>query len=122
MKKYCWAYDKNEQFFDGVGDTVEECINEAKINNLQGFDKFYIGCNRKHEIGVYIDIDGLLDSFDRSIEAEVYRVDEWSGTLQDNHIEQLEKELDEVLQKWLKSTGNQPFYYDIINIKEYSLV
>ena len=127
MLKYSWSFDGDaERWYEGA-DTIAECIVEANAGIASGeyepAEKVYIGENAGFVPTV--SADSVLDQ----IEEDAYEFageagEDW-GTYNYAKDKAILSELDETLsrdvQAWLKKYGREPNFWNVRNIKAYSL-
>lgn len=124
MSKYYWNFDKDEEVWNNTEHTIENCINEAKIdceNNELKEQKFvYIGIVQEHV--PVIDTENIIDYLREQAYQECGECCEgWLDHIKQEQEQSLEEKLNDALQIWLEETNNQPYFGEITKIKCYDL-
>ena len=106
MKYYTWKEIKNEEWDKGIFNTIDECIEDAKLSNISS--NIYI-CEiepYKH----YIDANDILENIE-NVAYEDFNID-FEFYIDDTKVQTLSKKLTDVLSNWLEENKQQlNFYY-----------
>ena len=126
--KYTYSFD-NERFY-GEYDSIEEALKEARkeakgyIENdediFENAGAVYIG--RVCRFEPYVDADKVIEELQNYAD---YEADEASfdylQDVTDEDLSKLENMLTETFNKWARETGNEPNFYTVEDVEEYSL-
>ena len=125
-----FSYSFYENFdYSGEYDSVEEALVAAKAD-AKNADEFkdaktvYIGRVYKFvpEIDAWSIIEKLQGDADDEADDEGCEVSEdYLRDVSDAELYQLEKMLTETFNKWARETGNEPNFFVVKDVKEYSL-
>jgi hypothetical protein len=119
--KFSFSFD-NESFGDTF-DSIEEALHDAKIQ-ASFFDEpiktVYIG--EIWEFEPIVDADSVIERIQNDAEDE-------AGECVDDYLEdvriadelKLQEMLTETFNKWAKETGNEPKFFTVKEVQEYSL-
>ena len=106
-------------------DSVEEALAAAKAD-AKNDDEFkdaktvYIG--RVHKFVPEVDAWHIIENLQDMADDEAYEVaEDYLRDVSDDEANKLEQMLTEAFNKWAKETGNEPNFFTVENIKEYSL-
>lgn len=116
MRTGKWCYGFNEEEFQGVFDTREEAINEAK-DYIDDESTVFLG--RIKEVDVRLPAWILLDKLGEIVYDQTG--DYAAGYLSDvkqEHEDELDKELNKVLLSWMKKHGYEPWFYSVDDVEE----
>ena len=120
-----YSYSLDNENFPFEYDSVEEALADAKIEATQEYPtgeikKAYIGCVCGFK--PVVNAESVIEEIQNDAEFEA---DEASlGYLEDvslADINKLQEMLTETFNKWAKETGNEPNFFTVENVKEYSL-
>ena len=121
--KYAFSFD-NERYY-GQYDSIREALRFAKEDikyndELKNIKTIYIGRVYKYE--PYVNAIRVIEC----VQQDAYdEADEYIGDYLDNVKEEewrkLETMLTETFNKWAKETGNEPNFFTVEEIQEYSL-
>lgn len=123
MEKYSWSFREKEELFTYTADSIEECISEA-IANADGEEKVYIGENVPRKVIMHIGAENIIDELDESVNDQVSWASDmggWYNGVSNKDIELLEDMLNKTLEEWLDKTNNHPSYWEVVNVKEYTI-
>ena len=126
--KYAYSFD-NERYY-GDCDSIEEVLKEAReeakgyIENTEDIFEnagtVYIG--RVCRFQPYIDADKVIEELQNYAD---YEADEASfdylQDVTDEDLSKLENMLTETFNKWARETGNEPNFFTVQDVAEYSL-
>lgn len=124
MDKYSWSFIKDETVYTQTGESIEECLFDAKSENYGSQKKVYIGENEPVQIDLNIDVDSIIDDMDCTIQDICpWSADMgyWSNGISEKDTEALGKALNDTFKKWLQDTKNEPSYFRVINVVEYQI-
>lgn len=123
MNKYFWNFDEHDEVWRNSGDTIEECISEAKWEKEyreMAEDYVYIGEIEAHE--PEIDIEYLIDNIQEQAYEECGESCEgWLDGLKKEDMKKLEERLNKVFADWLEETKNQPYFGNFAKVSKYNL-
>ena len=133
IKKYTWDFNPEaETWYNDTFDTIEECIEDAKIT-IENDDHDYAETPNEAYIAetlVYTPrVDtGIVERIFSEMMDDAYETcgeigSEWKPCDYSNldELEDLRIAIDLAVAIWLKKHNRQPHFYGIGNIKEYSL-
>lgn len=111
--------------YSGEYDSIEEALAAAKLdakngNKFRDVTKVYIGrvCKFVPVVVAWRIIELLQDMADD----EAYEVaDDYLRYVSNDEANKLEQMLTEVFNKWAKETGNEPNFFTVKDVVEYSL-
>lgn len=122
---YSWVDKPNEEIWDNdMFDTVEECIENAKLEH-DANDIIYVGkCIPVDIQGIYL--DDVLERVEETMYEEVGQVTEgWdiysiSGSYQYREpiYDKYQKQLEDLVLNYIKEIGEMPDFYKIRDITE----
>lgn len=120
MNRYYWSFDKDEEIWNHSEERIEDCIEEAKLNNWRGCKSVFIG-----ELEDYIPVIDAINIIEE-LQEEAYNEcgecsETWLDAINHKQTESLEERLNDALQKWLEETNNQPNFGKVTKIKCYDL-
>ena len=118
--KYCWETDQfNDPWRHGLHESIEECIQEAKKNDVSPGEKIFIGEAIPYIPQISADsVCELLmeDSTEYAPEDSDWphfeRGKGWLGE------DLLQEKLDKLLKEWLDETNQHPNFYQIDSVRE----
>lgn len=130
--KYTWETSPDaEGWYNGLYDTVDECI-EAARKELEGkgIDVIYIGEAIIFE--PYVDAKDIFDRLEEQAYndcgefAKGWRICNYSKNEDIQKLNELSDKLTDIVNNWLKKYKKEPdfynnLFYPIVNIKEYGL-
>lgn len=122
MKKYSWSFSENETLYHHLGDSIEDCISQAKDwagDMKDPYSHVYIGENIPYN--AYIDTHMIIDSLSEQAYEECGEAAEGWLSVEGHKIDVLNGMLQEALDKWLDSIGEVPTFYQVDNLKSYDL-
>ena len=117
---YYWGYYKDETEHWEACDSIEDCIKEA--NKWRTSEKHaYYGTLETHV--PYISPEDIIERLQEVADDEYGRdlVGDWLEDVEDKDIETLGERINDVLNQWLKETGNNPTFGNIADIKKFDL-
>lgn len=124
MEKYSWNFDENaEEWRNDPYDTIEECIADAKEYAKSDPDIWcvYIGENVPFvpTVDAEITLDRIADEAYEFCEfAEDWEVYDRKKT---EELKELSEQLTTVVNAWLKKYNREPNFWQVQNIKCYSI-
>ena len=120
-----YSYSLDNEHFSCEYDSVEQALADAKVEAAQEHlagevEKVYIGyvCGFKPVVNAESVIEEIQNDADNEADEASY------GYLEDVSIVDLNKlqaMLTETFNTWAKETGNEPNFYTVEDVKEYSL-
>lgn len=124
MAKYYWNFDKNAEVWYEFGDSIEECIKQAREMNDADYQTVYIGESVPFVPSEHLNVDALLDNLEEQAfefageAAEDWRTYEYKKR---EEMAELTDAIGNIVDEWLKKYGRYPTFCCIENITEYSL-
>lgn len=120
MNKYSWSFSEDEIWYNPAG-TIEECIKQAK-EEREDESIVYIGENVLFE-PIVNESSVLEDIMDQAYEECGDVALDWDAydCQKQSELDELSKELTEVVNRWLDKYGYATNFYSVKNIKEYKL-
>ena len=120
-----YSYSLDNEYFSCDYDSVHEALADAKVEAAQEYpagdiDKVYIGdvCEFKPTVNAEAVIEAIQnDADDEADEASLDYLEDVGIA----DLNKLEVMLTETFNKWAAETGNEPNFFTVENIKEYSL-
>jgi hypothetical protein len=107
MSRYYWNFNKDEEVWHNSEDTIEICIEEARLNCEEGEHEFvYVGVVENYVPA--IDGEYIVDYLREQAYSECGEC--CDGWLDEVDEESLETKLNEALQEWLEETKQQPAF------------
>lgn len=120
MKKYSWSFNKNDELWNqDTFDTVEECIENAKKNEVYSGETIAVGECIPYV--PYIDADDIIERIEEQAYEHAGEASEGWLSYSNDEKDRLTEQLTEVLEKWIKDTNNEPSFYHIEDIREITL-
>lgn len=115
-----WTFSSNEEYFNHgeYFETKAEAIEAGK--DYYGDDCIYVGQVEEVGLGVCVDVSAILEHINESMSDEVgsdVANDYLMDTKQEDDDE-LEKELQDVIIKWIKRHGYEPTFFSVVNIEK----
>ena len=111
--------------YSGVYDSIEEALAAAKID-AKNSDKFrdattvYIG--RVYKFVPVVDPWNIIENLQCDADDEAYEAaEDYLRYVSDDEANKLGQMLTEAFNKWAKETGNEPNFFVVKDVKEYSL-
>lgn len=118
--RYYWNFDEKEEVWHNAEDTIEACIEEAKLNNEKNCKFVFIGEVENH-IPV-IDPDITIEILQEDAYQECGECSEgWLDNITKEQNDKLEEKLNDALQEWLKETNNIPYFGNCTEINCYEI-
>ena len=120
---YAYSFD-NERYY-GQYDSIEEALAAAKIDaknddELKDEKTVYIG--RVCRFQPYIDADKVIEELQSYADYEADQASfDYLQDVTDEDLSKLENMLTETFNKWAKETGNEPNFFTVEDVVEYSL-
>lgn len=115
-----WSFNKtrNGIWNNGLFDTKEDAINEAKRLYDEG-DAFYIGQATSNDIGVGCNVDSLLEDIALQVYDEVGEVaEDYLAYVEKDHRNILEERINNIVLNWMKEFEYEPSFYKITNVEK----
>lgn len=113
-----WTFSRDEEnFCNDEFDTRNEAIEAGR--DYYDSDPFYVGQIESPGLGVTVDVSAI---FERINENMCDKCGEWANDYlmdtKQEHNNELEQELCEVIARWIERYGYQPTFYTVTNIEE----
>lgn len=119
MNNYYWNFNKTADFWHRSKNTIEECIEQAKI---EAEDESIVYIGEIEKFMPYIDGDSILDKITNYAYDEHGEVSEgWLEKVESDIVDELSDDLTNTLLRWLDRHGLSPEFGNIKNIKAYDL-
>lgn len=124
MEEYYWSFDKNAELWFESGESVEDCIRQARGMNDADYEVVYIGKSVAFVPSEHLIVDALLDDLEEQAyefageAAEDWRAYEYK---KQEEMNELTEAVGQVVDCWLKKYGRYPTFCRIENVTEYSL-
>lgn len=115
---YYWGFDGNDTENWEAGDSVEDCIKQAKE-----FKPSYIFIGTLETYVPTISPEDVIEELQEAAYCEhgLDLAGDWLEDVEEKHIETLGKRLNDILSQWLKETSNNPTFGNIVDIEKYYL-
>ncbi|WP_405169431.1 hypothetical protein [Paenibacillus sp. FSL H3-0286] len=113
-----WTYSSSEEYFNHgeYFGTKEEAIEAGKGDFEER--KFYIGQVEKVGLGVCVDLDSIFEHINQNMCDEVGEcAEDYLMDVKQEHCNELEEEISEVIIKWIEKYNYQPTFFKVINIE-----
>lgn len=118
--KYYWSFDKHAEVWHRHGDTIKDCINQAREYDSDEA-VVYIG-----EAGKYIphvDADHILDNaYEQAWDEVGESADTWLHKLDRDIVDDLSNRLSDVFHEWLKQHDLMPKFGTLTNVRDFDLL
>ena len=124
MDKYYWSFDKNAEMWYESGESVEDCISQARAMNDSDYKAVYVGESAPFVPSEHLNVDVLLDDLEEQAyefageAAEDWRTYEYKKR---EEMEELTTAVSKVVEDWLRKYGRYPTFCCIESVAEYSL-
>lgn len=122
--KYYWNFEQNAELWYESGESIEDCIKQAREMNEDNYQTVYIGESVPFVPSEHLNVDVLLDN----LEEEAY---EFAGEAAENwstyeykkqeETAELTDAIGRIVDDWLKKYGRYPTFSQITNVEEYDL-
>lgn len=120
MKNYYWSFEIDSEIWMGPEESIEDCIEDAKLRDVKDFKSVFIGELEEH--APYIDTEMVIENLQELAYEECGECSEgYLENVTEEQEENLREKLNDALQEWLKETNNYPSFGIIINTKEYDI-
>ena len=118
-----FAYSFDGENFDDICDSVEEALHDARIQAScfdEPIETVYIG--EVWDFEPKVDVDSVIERLQDDADDEAYEASEYYlQDVSDEEANKLEAMLTETFNKWARETGNEPNFFVVKDVKEYSL-
>lgn len=119
---YAYSFD-NERYYEQC-DSVEEALEAAKIDaknddKLKDVKTVYIG--RVHKFVPEVDAWAVMENLWDDAYEETNDPIDYLSDVSDDEADKLGQMLTETFNKWARETGNEPNFFVVKDVKEYSL-
>lgn len=128
MDKYHWSYDEYAEIWWNCGESIEDCLNQARDENRTDHDGEYktvfIGESVPFDIARELNVEVLLENLEESAyEFCGDAADGWDpyDYKKPAEIDELRQAVATVVIGWLEKYGRSPHFYAIENVAEYDL-
>ena len=124
MAKYYWNFDKNAEVWYEFGNSIEECIQQAREMNDANYQTVYIGESIPFVPSEHLNVDALLDNLEEQAyefageAAEDWRTYEYKKR---EEMAELTDSIGRIVDEWLKKYGRYPTFCSIENVTGYNL-
>lgn len=124
MAKYYWNFDQNAEMWYECGDSIEECLQQARDMNDADYETVYIGESVPFVPSDHLNVDVLLDNLEEQAyefagdAAEDWRTYEYKKR---EEMAELATTIGQIVEEWLKKYGRYPTFCCIENVVGYSL-
>ena len=118
--EYAWSFEISSMHYDGKYETIEECLEEARKCNYKNKKVVYIGVVADWDSS--IDTDQVIENIQST--AYDYAPDlaeDYLNGIPEEQLKELDKELNEVFQKWKDKYKWNPTFFLLEEIKKYNL-
>lgn len=117
-----WTYSTSEEYFNSgeYFDTKEQAIafGKAECAEYEGVTKIYVGQVAEVGLGVTVDVDSIMEHINQSMCDDVgEHAEDYLMHTKNEHDNELEAELCDVITKWIKRHGYEPEFFKVINIE-----
>lgn len=109
-----WTHGGDEEVFrGGIFETREAAIKDGK-EYYAGDGSFFIGQIKPPESFVSVDVDSIFEHINEQGRSECGEVaEDYLCNVKQQHADELEQEIADVIQKWIKTHGYEPEFYGI---------
>ena len=124
MAKYYWNFDQHAEIWYEFGESIEDCIKQAKEINNANYQTVYIGESVPFIPSEHLNVDSLLDDLEEQAyefageAAEDWRTYEYKKR---EEMAELTTAIGQIVDGWLKKYGRYPTFCCIENVTGYSL-
>ena len=124
MDKYYWNFDQRAEIWYESGNSIEECMKQAREMNDANYQTVYIGECVPFVPSEHLYVDVLLDSLEQQAfefageAAEDWRTYEYK---KQEEMAELTDAIGKIVDEWLKKHGRYPTFCCIENVTGYSL-
>lgn len=124
MAKYYWNFDQHAEVWYEFGDSIEDCIKQAREMNDANYETVYIGECVPFVPSEHLDVFTLLDNLEEQAyefageaaeDWRTYECKKWEETVD------LADAIGQIINEWLKKHGRYPTFCQIQNVTRYSL-
>jgi hypothetical protein len=118
MKMIEWSYSFNGENFEGRFATKEDAISEAK-GNIGEDDGSTIFIGQIEEVSLGVPIEWLLDQLgEQAYEQAGEYAQDYMVYVKKEHQSELEKQLNDVLESWIKKHNYTPNFWSVVSVEE----
>ena len=122
--KFSYSFYENIEYSSEY-DSVEEALEAAKLDaknddEFKDMDTVYVG--RIYRFVPEVDAWSIIERLQDDADDEAYEASEdYLQDVSDEEANKLEAMLTETFNKWARETGNEPNFFVVKDVKEYSL-
>ena len=123
MAKYYWNFDKNAEVWYEFGNSIEECIQQARDMNDANYQTVYIGESIPFIPSEHLNVDAILDNLEeQAYEFAGEAAEDWLTYEYKKREEmaELTDSIGRIVDEWLKKYGRYPTFCSIENVTGYS--
>lgn len=124
MDNYYWSYSRTAEVWYESGETIEDCIRQAKELNDDNHSVVYIGEAVPFVPSQHLNVDRLLDDLcEQAYDFAGEAAEDWEpyDCKKREEMKSLHDAIGAVVDNWLKEHDRYPTFSTIENITEYSL-
>lgn len=124
MSKYYWNFDENEELWHEFGESVEDCIRQAREMKEDDCKIVYIGEGVPFVPSEHLNLDILLDALEeQAYEFAGEAAEDWCTYeyKKQEEMAELTTAIGRLVDGWLKKYGRYPTFCYIKNIVGYDL-
>lgn len=122
--KYSWSFDEQAEIWWNCGQSIEDCIAQARDENDAGYKTVFIGERRPFVLAEHLRADILLET----LEEAAYEfcgagAEDWDAfnRRKSHELAELEAAIAPVVESWMQKYGYEPRFCAIENVAEYDL-
>lgn len=124
MDKYYWSFDREDEVWTNSGETIEECLEQAREESRGKYKTVYIAESVPFEIKEHMNVDAILEDLEqRAYDFAGEAAESWQPSRDMKYPEtiELERALGSLLENWLNEHGYAPRFGRLENTAEYDL-
>lgn len=119
LKKYTWSEDVDDELWQRDDfDTIEECIEDAVENyGYEKGEKIAVAETKEFVPSVFAEM--IFEQIEQDAYEECGEAaEDWRIYCEDKgSVQKLSDKITELVNEWLKETGNKPDFYKIVNAR-----
>lgn len=122
--KYSWSFDEFAEIWWNGGDSIEDCIAQARDQNDDGNKTVFIGENRPFVVKEHIRADILLETMEEAAFDFCGEIGgEWDAydRRKRHELDELEAAITPIIENWMIKYNHMPHFSAVENITEYNL-
>lgn len=114
-----WTYSGSQEYFNyGEYFDTKEAAKAYGDEQYQG-ESFYVGQVETVGFGVIVDVSSIFERINENMCDEVGEsADDYLMDTDQEHDNELENEITEVIIKWIERHGYQPTFFKVVNIEK----